>query len=405
MVILTRNELEYTQRCIASIRAHTPEPYELILVDNGSTDGTLEYLRGLPDATVIANETNLGFGAGCNQGIARSRGDRILLLNNDTVVTEGWLSAMHAALDSHPTAGIAGPRSNHVAGVQKIDNVAYDVQSLDGLEEYARSWVSEHHGSRTVQARLIGFCMLIRREVFDRIGGFDLRFGLGNFEDDDICIRAGVAGFECVSCDDAFVHHFGSRTFVGSKIDHSEHMHSAWDRFVSKWHAQPITSNNRIVGYDAWPVIRATPFDAARHYSPMVATPSEHEQITMQTHPTAVLLLPDRWEPVETESLLAQSLRQLAQFSDVTAVIRIDPSDQTTMTQLEHVADELGDALPDIVVVEHRDTNDCALASACSMVVTHGRAGFGTASIARSVGTLHASVAQLSDRLAVTQAA
>src|SRR5688572_20867582 len=112
IVILTRNELEYTQRCVASIVARTEEPYALIFVDNGSTDGTVEYLRSLDGAVVVVNDANLGFGAGCNQGIARSRGERILLLNNDTVVTDGWLAAMHDALDADPAVGVAGPRSN-----------------------------------------------------------------------------------------------------------------------------------------------------------------------------------------------------------------------------------------------------------------------------------------------------
>ncbi len=100
IVILTRNQLEYTKLCVEGIARTTPEPHELVFVDNASTDGTLEYLRSIEGAVVIDNDANLGFGGACNQGMAVASGDRILLLNNDVVPTAGWLAALHDALDS-----------------------------------------------------------------------------------------------------------------------------------------------------------------------------------------------------------------------------------------------------------------------------------------------------------------
>ena len=98
IVIVTHNQLEYTRQCLDSIRRLTDEPYELIVVDNGSSDGTVEYLRSLPDVRLIVNETNRGFPAAANQGIARAGGSQILLLNNDVVVTTGWLCRLLRAL-------------------------------------------------------------------------------------------------------------------------------------------------------------------------------------------------------------------------------------------------------------------------------------------------------------------
>ena len=108
IIIVTFNQLEYTRRCVESIQRLTDEPYELIFVDNGSSDGTVAYLKSLAGATVIENTDNRGFPAAVNQGIAAAKGSRILLLNNDTIVTTGWLRRMLAALDSDPKIGLVG---------------------------------------------------------------------------------------------------------------------------------------------------------------------------------------------------------------------------------------------------------------------------------------------------------
>ena len=96
IVIVTHNQLSYTQLCLESIAAATSEPYELIVVDNGSTDDTPAYLRSRTDVRFIANHDNRGFPAACNQGIRAARGHHVVLLNNDTLVTDGWLGACFA---------------------------------------------------------------------------------------------------------------------------------------------------------------------------------------------------------------------------------------------------------------------------------------------------------------------
>jgi O-antigen biosynthesis protein len=102
IVMLTHNQLEYTRQCLESIRRLTDEPYELIVVDNGSTDGTVDDLRVMDGVRLIVNEVNRGFPAAVNQGIAASRGSQVLLLNNDTVVTTGWLRRLLDALYCDP---------------------------------------------------------------------------------------------------------------------------------------------------------------------------------------------------------------------------------------------------------------------------------------------------------------
>src|SRR5439155_18149252 len=98
IIIITCNELEYTRQCVDSIQRYTEDPYELIFVDNGSTDGTGEFLRSLANTKIITNKTNRGFPAAANQGIRAANGKQILLLNNDTLVTPGWLRRLLQAL-------------------------------------------------------------------------------------------------------------------------------------------------------------------------------------------------------------------------------------------------------------------------------------------------------------------
>ncbi len=95
------NQLEFTRHCIAALRRHTRQPWELVVIDNGSTDGTRDYLAGVQDMSpvpvgVVANARNLGFPAAINQGMRQARGEYLVLLNNDVVVTEGWLDHLVA---------------------------------------------------------------------------------------------------------------------------------------------------------------------------------------------------------------------------------------------------------------------------------------------------------------------
>ncbi|GFO68498.1 hypothetical protein GMLC_20770 [Geomonas limicola] len=237
IVILTFNELECTRECLESIARHTPEPHEIILVDNGSTDGTLPYLRELcavtPNYRLVENGRNLGFAAGCNVGMHLARGGRILLLNNDVLVTHGWLSGMLECLEREPQAGLAGPLSNEVAGAQRIAASSYP--GVEKLDAFAREFARAHRGRRIPVDRLVGFCLLMDRSVLDAIGGLDESFGSGNFEDDDYCLRAALAGYSCVIAGDVFIHHHGSRSFSANRIDYARAMAENRARFDAKW--------------------------------------------------------------------------------------------------------------------------------------------------------------------------
>ena len=242
IVILTFNQLKYTRECIESIKKHTAEQYEIIFVDNGSTDGTAKWLKNIvknnSDHTLIENKKNFGFSKGCNQGIKASTGEYILLLNNDVVVTENWLSGMLDCLKSAPDIGIVGPMTNSISGPQKLPEVNYS--SIDDLAEYARKFRKKNRNRRIPYRRVVGFCMLFRRQLIDKINLLDEKFGSGNFEDDDFCLRASLAGYRNMIAGDVFIHHYGSKTFIGNKIDYTSSLNGNKKIFMEKWGGEEV---------------------------------------------------------------------------------------------------------------------------------------------------------------------
>ena len=238
VVVPCFNQLAFTRQCVAALARHTRPPWELVAVDNGSTDGTAAYLAGVRDAApfrveVLANPENRGFPAACNQGLKAARGDYLVLLNNDAVVTDAWLDQLVALAESSERIGMTGPVSNYAAPPQLVEDVSY--QDLEGMHRFAARWRTEHRGEWLSVAKLSGFCLLLKRRALDAVGGLDERFGLGFFDDDDLALRVTRAGFELAVAHDLFVHHFGSRTFAGAGIDAEALLAENQAKFASKW--------------------------------------------------------------------------------------------------------------------------------------------------------------------------
>ena len=181
----------------------------------------------------MENGTNLGFAAGCNIGMRLAKGGRILLLNNDVVVTRGWLAGLLECLERDPRLAIVGPMTNEIAGPQRLAATSYG--NLEELEEFARSFKRENAGRRIAVDRVVGFCMLFTRELMEAIGELDESFGTGNFEDDDFCLRAALAGFGCAIAGDVFIHHYGSHSFRANGIDYARAMAKNRALFDAKW--------------------------------------------------------------------------------------------------------------------------------------------------------------------------
>jgi GT2 family glycosyltransferase/Flp pilus assembly protein TadD/predicted O-methyltransferase YrrM len=259
IVILNYNGLDRLKPCLESIDRHTPEPHELVVVDNASTDGSREYLRARRGLLLLENATNLGCPPARAQALALATGDFIVSLDNDTIVTPGWLSRLLSHARNNPRIGILGPRSNFVSGPQLVPGASYrDVAQLD---QYARAWADQHKGSLTRAHRLVGFCQFIRRQVIEKIGVTEPRFGFG-FDDDDYTLRANIAGFETAIADDVFIHHTGGPQGRGD-AEYNRRLFADWEVFKSKW-GLPLGLPYG-AGYDLGRLLRQ-PYDRDRHF-------------------------------------------------------------------------------------------------------------------------------------------
>ncbi|MBZ9686396.1 glycosyltransferase [Clostridium estertheticum] len=233
IVILTHNKLKYTKLCIESIREYTDKNnYEIIVVDNHSTDGTVNWLNNQRDIKSIFNEEGLGFPKGCNQGINIAEGDNILLLNNDVVVTPNWLMNLNKCLYSSEDIGAVGAVANRCPYYQQI-SIKYN--NVEEMVYFAEKYNISDKNKWVERLKLIGFCISIKREVIEKVGLLDERFTPGNFEDDDYSLRIRKAGYRLMLCKDTFIHHYGSVTFGENPYEYSKILKINQKKFEEKW--------------------------------------------------------------------------------------------------------------------------------------------------------------------------
>lgn len=205
-----------------------------MVVDNGSTDTTSAELARYTWVDIVHNSTNRGFGTGCNQGAAAARGDVVVFLNNDTIMHEGWLNELLAAL-TNSEVGAVGPRSNNAKGHQRVDAASYEVDNPDQISEFARTWSAVHASESSECDQLDGFCVAVRAETFWAVGGFDERYVLGGFEDDDLCMKIRAAKYRLRVAHGSFVHHVGRATLGANEVDWPYYQFENERRFREKW--------------------------------------------------------------------------------------------------------------------------------------------------------------------------
>jgi len=206
IIIPVWNQRKYTRDCIESIFSNTKYPYKIILVDNASSSETVEYLEGLRGdkrLTLIRNSKNLGFIKAVNKGISSSDGGFVCILNNDTIVTPGWLEEMIKVMRKDTAIGIVNPSSNTLG--QKLE------ENETPIEHAKRSRYQT--GQYVELGNAFGFCMLIKRELFKKIGLFDESYGMGYFEDTDFSLRAKEKGYKTVRAFSPYVYHIESGSF------------------------------------------------------------------------------------------------------------------------------------------------------------------------------------------------
>jgi GT2 family glycosyltransferase len=237
IVVLAFNNVDYSRMCIESIIHKTNHPeYELILVDNASQDETPQYFKELANSNsnilAIMNDTNEGFARGNNIGASRASGEYLVFLNNDTVVTKGWLQKLVDYLQD-PKVGLVGPVTNSSGNETRI-KVNYE--DLEGMDEFAYQYTKSRQGETFELDMLPFLCVALRREVYEEIGPLDEQFGVGMFEDDDYALRVKQHAYKIICAEDVFVHHWGQASF--SLLGHVRYRNlfeENRNKFESKW--------------------------------------------------------------------------------------------------------------------------------------------------------------------------
>lgn len=226
IITIDYNELDNLKRSLPSFQAQTYPNYELIVIDNGSIDGSPDYVRAhFPDVTVIPAGGNLGFSGANNLGAHHAHGDYLVFINPDTTVAPDWLDGLLAALQD-PTVGMATSKILIMSQPDKINTCANDVQYTG--YGYLRGWMQDASTMDEPQDvfAVSGAAFMIRKQLFEDLGGFDDNFNPIYVEDTDLSWRAQLAGYRCVYVPSSVVYHdytmgFGPEKFF--RLERNRH--------------------------------------------------------------------------------------------------------------------------------------------------------------------------------------
>lgn len=247
IITLTFNKLNYTRKCMESVLATTGADYEVIAVDNGSTDGTQDYLRqaaadfakkGMELRTIL-NMANVGSPAGRNQAMKVARGEHFVFMDNDVMVKDAdWLVKLRAAMDADAKTAIAGPKIIYPFPPHLIQCAGVAISRTGRVQFRGRGEpndAAEFNQPKFVQC-LISACFMLKRALYEEIGEMDVDFSPLQFEDFDYCYRARERGHKVLYTPSVEVDHWESVTSEGTPaIANREVMLKNWLKFKRKW--------------------------------------------------------------------------------------------------------------------------------------------------------------------------
>jgi len=236
IIILNWNLLEKLKECLESIKENTDIPYEVIVVDQGSNDGSLEYLKSLDWIKLVSLKENVGVPKGYNIGMdhANPKSKFFMFLNNDCKVCKGWLEAMVSLAKSDEKIGIVGPKA--LVDDRRVRAIGGSIN----LETAEPKLLYEFHDkddpmiNKPIEVDYVDAAILVKREVIDKIGKWDERFSPCFFENTDLCVRAKLAGYKVVYCPNSIVYHFHPGSTV-RRLGVDKYMQINKQRFFEKW--------------------------------------------------------------------------------------------------------------------------------------------------------------------------
>ena len=274
VITLTHNKLEVTRRCLTSWLQTDYRPWEIVVVDNGSTDGTGEWLEGFRRTAgdagvpvqVIRNDGNIGCSTARNQGMAAASGQHLVFVDNDVALrSRGWLTRLGAALDGAPRRAVAGPKLVYPYPPHDIQCAGAAVSRSGRVQFMGRGESREDprfNRFRDVQC-LISACFMFKRSVAEEIGGLDEAFNPVEYEDLDFCYRARSRGYGVVYEPSVEMYHFESVTTAGTAtlpntyliIKHGLLFKARWRHMFEQEDGPPDEATK-------WRRIQARPFQA-----------------------------------------------------------------------------------------------------------------------------------------------
>ena len=236
IIIPVFNKWDLTNQCLNYLRKNTPQKYEIIVVDNASTDGTRERLLQLQREGIvkaIINGTNEGFAKACNKGARAASGSYLLFLNNDTVVHPGWLEAMLKEFEQVEQTGIVGSRLLYPDFTIQHAGIAFTEQGLPYHIHRGVQWNDPKVNQSKIVPAVTGACMMIPVTVFNRVSGFDESYQM-YVEDIDLCLRVWEAGYKVVYSPESMVTHLESAS-VQDTDKRDGQVRAAWAKMHERW--------------------------------------------------------------------------------------------------------------------------------------------------------------------------